>query len=262
MSKTRKFFWRVFILLLILVAVAAIVVMINLGRIIKSGVEVYGPKITKVAVTVDTVDIGLLTASAEVKNLVVGNPSGYKTPQAISVGDISVGVNPSTVLSDKIVVRSINIQYPEITFEGSLGGNNLSTILANVDNKGAAIGTVKMGTNTVSQATPASQPAPSRKLEVDDLVITGAKVNGSLSLFGREVTLNNIPIPDIHLSNLGTGPDGITPAALTSQILHSITTATLTAVTTQATKLGGTATDLGTKGASGVKKALGNLFGK
>ncbi len=257
MSKTRKYFWRVFILLLILIAVAATVVVMNLGRIVKSGVEVYGPRITKVSVTVDQVNIGLLTASAEVKNLVVGNPSGYKSPQAISVGDVSVGVDPSTIFSDKIVVRSINIQYPQITFEGSLGGNNLSAILANVDS------TSKTGGTATTNASVPSGPAnPSRKFEVDDLVITGAKVSGSLNLFGREVGINELPLPDIHLSNLGTGPDGITAADLTSRVFHAITTATITAVTSKATGLEGNAKGLGTKGANSVKKTFNSLFGK
>src|SRR5690242_19601720 len=132
MKKASKIFlWTIFILIVVVV-VGAIVAVGNLDRIVKKAVEVYGPQITKVPVKLDEVHIALLTGSADVKGLVVGNPPGYKTPQAISVGEISVGVDPFSITKDKIVVRSIKVVAPEITFEGGFGGNNLMTIKNNV----------------------------------------------------------------------------------------------------------------------------------
>ena len=53
-----------------------------LGPIVKNGMETVGPKIMRVSVKVDAV-ILVLSGSAEVKDLVVGNPEGYQAPQAI-----------------------------------------------------------------------------------------------------------------------------------------------------------------------------------
>ena len=61
--------------LLVLIVVAVIVVGLFLGKIVKAGVERVGPKITQTTLTVDAVDLSLLTGSATVKNLVVGNPA-------------------------------------------------------------------------------------------------------------------------------------------------------------------------------------------
>ena len=61
-----------------------------------------------------------------------GQPRGYKTPSAINVGAASLALKPSSLLSDKIIIKSINVQGPEITFETDLKNNNLSKILANV----------------------------------------------------------------------------------------------------------------------------------
>src|SRR5271154_396372 len=129
----KKNFWGIGVGLLVLVVAAAIVAGFFLNPIMKKSVETVGPEITKTAITLDAVDLSLLTGSAKVKGLVVGNPEGYKTPQAISVGTISVSVNPFSVLSGKIVVRSVIVESPEITFEGGLSGNNLSKILDNVN---------------------------------------------------------------------------------------------------------------------------------
>ncbi len=236
MKKLEKIFWSVVLILVVLAIVGAIVGSVFLGDIVKKGVETVGPKITRVSVNVDEVRVTLLTGSASVKGLVVGNPEGYHTPQAISAGMISVGVNPLSVLSDKIVVRSFHVESPEITFEGGLGGNNLSTILNNVTEAAKN----PAPTSTASTNAPA-QPQPSRKLEVDDLLITGAQVHVRLTdLGGKEMTL---PLPPIHLANLGKNQEGITAAELTRSVLDAIVTATLKAVSK-----------------AGIEKNAGNLL--
>lgn len=133
MNKVKKIFWSLVILLVVLLVIVVIVAGLSLGKIVKAGVETVGPKITQVPVTVDAVNLSLLTGAARIQGLVVGNPEGYKSPQAISVGVVAVGVNPLSVISDKIVIRSIEVRSPEITFEGNpFSGNNLTKIRDNV----------------------------------------------------------------------------------------------------------------------------------
>lgn len=247
---TKKTFQRLIVLLVLVAAIVVAVVIICLGSIIKEGVNMYGPQIAKVPVSVDAVSVNLFTSSAEVKGLVVGNPPGYKTPQAVSVGDVHVEIDPTTVFADKIVVHYIDIGAPEITFEGGLTGNNLSQILDNVNGSAR--------TNNATVTTPTGKTKAARKLEVDSLSIIGAKVHVNLTgIGGKEMTLT---LPDIHLSNLGTGPNGITPAALTSQVFSAITSSTLKAVESQITNLGGNVENLGKGSVKSVKSAIGNLF--
>ncbi|HXE41733.1 MAG TPA: hypothetical protein VN516_01820, partial [Candidatus Baltobacteraceae bacterium] len=231
----------------------AIIAVINLNRIVKKGIEVYGPEITKVSVSVDSVNIGVFTGSADIKGLIVGNPKGYKTPHAISVGEISAGVNPLTLTKDKIVVRSIKVISPEITFEGGLGGNNLMTIKNNVS------GTPQPGGSTVVTNS-VGQPKKSKNLEVDDVLISGAKVTGVISVFGKDMPVKNLPIPTIHLTNLGKDPKGITPADLTKRILDAIAMETIQTLGKYATNLGSGATNLGTTNLNRIKKGIGDLL--
>jgi uncharacterized protein involved in outer membrane biogenesis len=245
----KKTFWIVVLSVLVLLIVAVCILALNLDGIVKKSVETYGPQITKVSITLDEVHIGLTTGSAHVKNLVVGNPEGYKSPEAIRVGTIAVGVNPFSILSDKIIIRSIKLDAPEITFEGGLGGNNLSKILDNVN------GTAKNGgpvvTNSVGQA------KPSKKFEVDDFIITGAKVHVTLTeLGGKELTL---PLPEIHLTDLGKDTDGVTATDLTKRVLDALTAATVKAVSNAASDLGKDAAGIGV---DKIKKGLGGFFNK
>jgi hypothetical protein len=249
----KKIFWSIVVILLVLVVVAAIVLGFFLNPIVIKSVETVGPKITKTSITLDAVDLSLLTGSAKVKGLAVGNPEGYKTPNAINVGTIAVGVDPFSVLSDKIVVHSLHVETPEITFEGGLGGNNLSKILDNVNATAQNGGPVS--TNAAGQA------KPSKKIEVDDLLISGAKVHVLLTeLGGREMSLT---LPDIHLTDLGKGGDGLTATDLTRRVLQEIVTATVKAIASNSANLGKSAEKLiqgtGKNGGGGLDK-IGNLF--
>ena len=210
----------------VLVAAAVVVVTLILigvyvGRVVKTAVDNDGPQITQTSVTVDTVQLSLLTGSAKVKGLVVGNPNGYKASQAMSVGVIAVGVDPATIFRDKVVFRSLRLESPQITFEGGLSGNNLGQILDNLDSTRRKSGT------TVTNAPATSKPE--KKYEVDDLTITGAKVQ--VSLTGTQGQ-QEITLPDIHLANLGTIGDGITASDLAQRVLSAISSATMEDVAT------------------------------
>jgi hypothetical protein len=251
--------WIIAIVILAVIVAGAIVAALSLDGIVKKGVENFGPQITKVSVNLDSIHLVLLTGSATVKGLVVGNPDGYKAPQAISVGVAEVGVNPFSILSDKIVIRTVRVVAPEISFEGGFGGNNLGKIMENVNAYG------KTGGTSSTNSTAASQPG--KKIEVDDFLITGAKVHVRLTdLGGKEMTLS---LPDIHLTGLGAGDAGLTPADLTRAVLKAVIAATVKAISANVNNLGKGAESLGNDAAKGaaagvdqIKKGIGGLFGK
>jgi hypothetical protein len=205
----------------------------------------------------DAVDLSLLTGSASVKNLVVGSPEGYKAPNVISIGLTAVRVSPMSVLSDKIVVKSVRVESPEITFEGSLSRNNLSKILDNVN------GVAKNGGPEATNRTATASSKPGKRIEVDDLLITGAKVHGTLILFGGEkVTIPSLTLPDIELHDLGKGPEGITATDVTKQVLSEVVSGTIKAVGSAATNLGKDAGKIVGKGVNKIITGIGGLLKK
>ena len=128
----KKLIIRLLIALVVAAILAVVAVGLCLDGIIKKGVETLGPKLTKVDIKLDSVKLSLFSGAGTLKGLVVGNPEGYRTPSAISVGTATLALKPGSLLSDKIVITSINVQAPEITYETDLKHNNLSQILANV----------------------------------------------------------------------------------------------------------------------------------
>jgi len=245
----KKIFYIGGIGLILIFIIVAVVTALFLNGIVKTGVETFGPKIAGVPITLDKINIHLLLGSAKVDGLVVGNPPGFKSTNAISVGVAEVGVNPLSVLSDKIVVRTVHIIAPDINFEGNplTGNNNFSKIL---DNLNAAS---KSSTPATNQPTATATAKPAKKLEVDDFLISDAKVhfNG--------VTL---PLPPVHLTNLGAGPDGITATDLTKQVFSELTSAIIKSVASSATDIGKGAEKGAVEGVNKITKGIGSLFGK
>lgn len=261
----KKLLIRIAIVLLIVLVLAVVAAGLFMDKAIKAGIETVGPAITQVEIKLDAVALSLLSGSGKIQGLVVGNPTGFKSPTAIRVGKASLALQPGSLFSDKIVIRSVAMEGPEITFETDLRSNNLSKLLANVE---AATGSQNKAPAT-QPSTPSSSPAPaksSKKLEVDDFLIRDAKVNVMVTTLGKSLTLT---LPEIHLTGLGTGPEGITPAELTRQVIQAIEKVSAQASTAAVSDLGKQASDLTKEisknpagAAEKLNKSLGGLLKK
>jgi uncharacterized protein involved in outer membrane biogenesis len=240
----KKLLIRLSIALIVLLVLGIIAIGLFLDKAVKRGVETVGPMLTQVEVKVDSVSLSILSGAGKIKGLLVGNPPGYKSTSAIQVGTASLALQPGSVFSDKVVIKSINVQAPEITFETGLKGNNLSKILANLQSA--------TGGSDTNAAQPSAKAA-GKKLQVDDFVISGGKVNVSVnvaalgSLGSQSAT---VPLPEIRLSGLGQGPDGITAAELTKRVLQEIEKQAVLVASAAVADL--------SKNAAGLTKGLGN----
>ena len=72
----------------------------------------------------------------------------------------------------------------------------------------------------------------------------------------------DLHLPAIHLTDLGKGDSGLTPAELTGKIIGAITTSTLKEVTGAVTNLGKGAGKAATDAVKSVTSGLGGLFKK
>jgi len=209
----KKLIIKVAVVLVLLLVVAIVISFYFLGSIVKKGVETVGPQITRTETKLDGATLSVLSGSGTLKGLFVGNPEGYKTESAIKVGSVSVGVRPGSIFSDKIHVTHVSVQAPEITFEGGLKGNNLSQLLDNVQSASG-------GGDTSGGGAEAS--AASKKIQVDDFVISGGKIHLSVDVPGVGAKSTTVPLPEIHLTGLGQGSEGITAADLTRKVLKEV----------------------------------------
>src|ERR1035438_6091226 len=95
----KKVIIRIGIALVIVLIVTVVIIGLSLDGIVKRGVETVGPRLTKVDIKLDKVSLSILSGSGQIGGLTVGNPEGFKTPQAISVGSASLALQPGSLLS-------------------------------------------------------------------------------------------------------------------------------------------------------------------
>jgi len=254
----KKILVRLSIVLLVLIVLAIVALHLFLDDAVKKGIVTIGPKLTKVDVKLDAVSLSLLSGSGKLKGFVIGNPEGFKTPSAISVDSATLSVDPMSLLSDKVLIRTINLQAPEITFETDLKANNLGKIVSNLEE------TTGGGKKAPPSATPSEETKASKKLQVDDFLITGAKLHVSVTTLGDKSA--TVKLPEIHLKDLGKGPEGITAGELTKLVLQKLEEVAAQQATTAIADLskGGVylGTDLKAKATNEATKRLGDLLKK
>lgn len=263
MKKSKKILLITGSSILVLLAV----LMLSLGQIIKTGVNTAGPKLAGVPVHLDKAIVNPFTGLVQIKGLVIGNPEGFNTPSAMELNNFKLKIKMSSLFSKAIVIEQILIDAPQITFEKSLKSSNLSTLQANLAPKETAA--------SKTEAAPAPEKKKAaKKVIIEDFQLNGAKVNATFTaLGGKKMTL---PLPSIHLKDIGKESQGASPAEVLSEVFGSITksvenaaAAVMDAAGKALKDVGGAATDAA-KGATdaakgavdSVKKGLGGLLGK
>ena len=238
-----------------------LVLMLSLGQIVKTAINTAGPKLAGVPVHVKTVLVQPFLGIVRIKGLVIGNPAGFNTPSAMELNDFKLNIKMSSLFSDAIVIKEILIDAPQITYEKGLKSSNLSTLQENLAPKGAA------APKTEAAPAPEKKKGAAKKVIIEDFQLNGAKVNVTITaLGGKELTL---PLPNIHMKDIGKSSGGANPAEVISKVFDSISKAVVDAVASSGNvagkalkDAGGAASDAAKGAVDSVKKGLGGLLGK
>lgn len=216
--------------LIVIAAIAIMLVVGNLGTLIKKGIETVGPHILQAEVRVDKVAITLSSGSGEIDGFMVGNPSGFTSPYAFDMDRIKIDIDPKSLNTNSIHIRKILIEGPKINYEGAIGKSNLNQLQANAE--------AYIGKTGGAKEEAAGKGKPGKTVIIDLLKITGGEASLSMNILkGQKVT---VPLPPIELKDLGKkkaiGFAGVLKTvlaeinkALVPAIQHKLTTLSLPA---------------------------------
>jgi hypothetical protein len=202
-EKTMKKWILVGIGLVVIVAAVLIIGISNLGPIIKTAVNKYGPAMTKTDLRVKDVNISLFSGEAKLKDFYLGNPKGFKSPEAMSANTIYVDVDEKSITRDPIIIDRVEVVSPKITYEKKGGTDNFETILNNV--KGSADTSGASSSNKK-----ASKEPPGKKLVIKDFIVTDGKVNMEVNMPAGSSVSASASLPKIHLKDIGEKSGGAT----------------------------------------------------
>lgn len=241
--------------LVVLIIGLVVTVVLSINPIIEKAVNTFGPKITDTDVRLGSANVSFLSGSGSLSNLFVGNPKGFSSPSAMELGDISIRVDKNSLTSDTIIIEKIVVTNPRLTYETKGKTNNIQTLLDNVkrnassDGSGSAKG--DSGSTKGDTAAEGESEASSKKLVINELLITGGEINLVMSMLGsRNVT---VPMGDIRMTDIGRDKKA-DPAEVFARILGAVNKDVMGSVSSGLKDLGGSLTE----GAKGAGEAVGS----
>jgi hypothetical protein len=211
MRKTR-------LLLLAFALLLVILVVFGGGSLLRAGIEKGTAAATGLPTEVESASLGVLRGRVGVRGFRLGNPPGFRSPSAFAVGRVSVDASLLSLLTDTVVVESIEILEPELTIELSGRGTNIGEILDRFEGKGGS----GDGKEPSGGEGGPSGSGGGKKLRVAEVRIRGAKVHVAAS--GLAAVQTTITLGDLTLHELGGGAKGKEPTLpqLVARILGSL----------------------------------------
>jgi len=194
----------------VVLAIIAVVFFGQLGRIIKHGVETYGPQITGTPVSLGGARVSIFSGAGSLSSLEVDNPKGYTTERAFELGTIAIVIEPRSVTSDVIHIKSLVIDGAALVAEfNAEGHNNLNDILQHAQD--------------TAGHTPPPPPGkqgsgPAKKMIIDEFRFTNAEVRAVAAPFKLD---RKLKITDVERAHLG-GKAGATAADIAVQVLRPV----------------------------------------
>lgn len=186
----------------------------SLDGLVKQAIERWGPEITGVSVKVQSVRIEVAEGRGAIRGLVVGNPKGFQSPQALKLAEMRLTLDPASVTKDVVVIRELVLVAPDVTYERGQGSDNMALIQRNVDRW------------VTKHAGAKPDAGPGKKFVIENLRIQNGKAH-----FG---TTLSVPMPDLHLRDVGKKSGG----ASAGEVVKGVWDAMLRSVTGLASRAG------------------------
>jgi uncharacterized protein involved in outer membrane biogenesis len=196
-----KWVKRMGIGLLVILIVLILVINFFGGSLIKKGIETAAPGILGVPVTVEDVNFHLIAGKVGIKNLIIGNPEGFKSDYLFKLGTLKVSLNMRSLLSDTIIIEEIRVLEPGVNYELALGSSNIGQLLENLE-----------GDEPKEEKPEEAEPAeadpdkPAKTVIIERFEFTGGEIGVKAKMLaGQGITVS---LPDIVLRDLGKKEEG------------------------------------------------------
>lgn len=175
--------------------------------LVKRAIEHFGPELTGVTVKVKAVKLEPLDGRGAIAGLEIGNPSGFTAARALTLGEMRLAVDPGTLTAPVIRIQEVALEAPDITYERSARGDNLSAIQKHIESR--------LPKSEGGAGEGGADPSPPKKFIVERLRVIKARVN-----YGGAVT---VTLPDIELRDLGRKKGGATAGEITREVWSEVT---------------------------------------
>ena len=204
--------WVTWIIVAVLVMIVGAVAYID--YLAKAGVEFGATYALGVDTTLGSADVGIFGGSCELKKLRVANPEGFGSDHFLAMNRGLVEVSLGSLTKQTVVVPRLELDGLDLILEKSEGRSNYKVILDNLSRSesGEPAADAKQETKKEGKA-----------FVIEEISITNTKVTVDLLPIGGELSRQELTIPEIKLSNVGSeSGKGVALAELTGVLLKAI----------------------------------------
>lgn len=151
------------------VVVAVVVVLVVAKNVIAKTIVVGGVKaVTGLTLSIDHLDVGLLSSAVGVKGLKLHNPAGFPEPVMIDLPELYVNYDPAALLAGKVHLEEVRVNLREfVVIRNQQGAVNLDALKPVQQTKAAK-----------GESAKAEPPKPQKasKIQIDVLELNVGKV--------------------------------------------------------------------------------------
>jgi len=204
------------VLLVLLLAVGGGVyfVITSLDSLVKSGIETYGSQITGTAVRVSSVNIELASGRGSIRGLRIGNPKGFSSQDAFSLGEITLDIDPGSITGEPVIVEAVLIRTPVVHFEvDAKGGSNIEVIKQNVARYQGPPAAGSGGGGAGEDAGASTAP----RVSVSRFLFEKGKLSADTSAMGGSA--QQLALPSLEMTDLG-GSKGAPPDEISQAVMN------------------------------------------
>lgn len=198
-----KFLKYTLLTLLALIVISLVAGWLYLEPLVKGAVHKYGTQIVGTEVNLGGFGFNPLKGEVSVSGLTVANPKGYSTPNLLSLGGVSVKVDPKSLFSNTIIVEDITISKPQITYEmPDFTTSNVMQIQQNVaKNTASNVSAEPAAEEAVAENTAADKGA-AKKVVIRRVLVEGGALS-ALTPLQKDDNALTLEMPAIELTGIG-----------------------------------------------------------
>lgn len=185
-----------------------------LNAALKQAIQSGAPLVTQCEVAIDQLELSLFSGEGQVRGFELKNPTGFSEQNLFALDQISVSVDPESLLTQEIHIHSIVIDQPKFCFEQGMSGSNWQKLIQNLQAFSANSADTQQPSSN-AESSNADTPMP--KIRIDSLSIQEAQV--ALSLLGVEKVLE---LPSIHITDLNPQGQALDAHELLIQVSERI----------------------------------------
>lgn len=152
--------------------------------------------------SVESVDVGLFSGEVSARGLVVSNPEGeFRSPRFAALARMRATAGLGDLWGDTVVIRRVELEGLELHLERRGTATNFGPILASVEESRASAGEGE------------------RRYRIGELVLRD--VAARVRLGSGESAGSSVSIPEIRLTDVGSGEGGATLTQVAGAVLEA-----------------------------------------